>query len=163
MTSINDYTYSQIDNYEESDCETVYSNQEEEEEYIEEEEYDETYPEYENNEYYYEHPVSSYVSVKDNLNDTETFIKVDASIPKVNPWGLDLDKSKKEEPPKTFHEILKEEGEKKRIDDIKKMHLEKENRKRKERFSNSRQRFNFRSNQNSDKKSSLLLNLKTKN
>lgn len=161
MTSINDYTYSQIDNYEESDCETVYSNYEEDE-YIEEED-EEPYNEYDNDECYYEHPINNYVSVKDNFMETETFIKVDASIPKVNPWGLKLDKSKKEEPSKTFQEILKEEAEKKRLDDIKKMDLEKENRKRKERFSNSRQRFNFRSNQNSDKKSSLLLNLKTKN
>jgi hypothetical protein len=160
MTSINDYSYSQIESYEESDCETVYSNYEEETEYIEEEE---PYNEYDNDECYYEHPTNDYVSVKDNLNETETFIKVDASIPKVNPWGLKVDKSKKEEPSKTFQEIVKEEGEKKRIDDIKKMHLEKENRKRKERFSHSRQRFNFRSNQNSEKKSSLLLNLKTKN
>ena len=162
MTSINDYTYSQIDNYTESDCETVYSNQEEEEEYIEEED-EEPYNEYDNDECYYEHPINNYVSVKDNFMETTTFVKVDASIPKVNPWGLKLDESKKEESSKTFDEILKEEKEKKRLDDIKKMHLEKENKKRKERFSNSRQKFNFRSNQNSEKKSSLLLNLKSKN
>ena len=163
MTSINDYTYSQIDNYEESDYDTVYTNEEEEEEeYLEEEEYEEIYPEYENNEYYYEHPVSSYVSVKETIKEQETFQKVDTSIPKVNPWGLKLDESKKE-PLKTFDQILKEESETKRLNDIKKMNLEKENKKRKERFSNSRQKFNFRSNQNSDKKSSLLLNLKTKN
>ena len=43
------------------------------------------------------------------------------------------------------------------------MNLEKENKKRKERFSHSRQKFNFRSNHNSEKKPSLLLNLKSKN
>lgn len=159
MTSINDYSYS---NYEESDSETVYSK---EEEYIEnEEEYEEeVYNEYDDEEYYYEHPINNYVSVKDNVNETRNFIKVDSSIPAVNPWGLKLGDSKKEEPLKTFDEILKEEAEKKKLDDIKKMNLEKENKKRKERFSHSRQKFNFRSNHNSEKKPSLLLNLKSKN
>lgn len=159
MTSINDYSYSHIDNYDESDCETVFSN--EEEEYIEEEE-EEPYNEYDNDEYYYEHPIDNYISVKDNFKETETMKKIDMSIPKVNPWGIKLNEPKIEES-KSFEEIIKEETEKKRLDEIKKKELEKVNKKRKERFSHSRQKFHFRSNQNSEKKPSLLLNLKTKN
>ena len=159
MTSINDYSYSHLNNYDESDCETAYSN--EEEEYIEEEE-EEPYNVYEDDDYYYEHPKDNYISVKDNFKETETIKKIDTSIPKVNPWGIKLNEGNTEKS-KSFEDIIKEEAEKKRLDEIKKTELEKVNKKRKERFSHSRQKFHFRSNQNSEKRPSLLLNLKTKN
>ena len=65
MTSINNYSYPNLNEYNESDCETVYSNEEEEynNEYIEEEE--EQYNDIYDEEYYYEHPRENYISVKE--------------------------------------------------------------------------------------------------
>lgn len=164
MTSINNYSYPNLNEYDESDCETYYSNEEEENnnEYIEEEYQEEEYNEYDNEDYYYENPKENYISVKEISKDELSFSKINTSIPKVNPWGLKLN-DVKDEKTKTFEDIIKEEEEHKIKEEKKKNELEKVNKKRKERFSNSRQKFHFRQNNNTEKRSSLLLNMKSKN
>lgn len=162
MTSINNYSYPNLNEYNESDYETVYSSEGEyNNEYIEEEE--EQYNEFYDEEYYYEHPMENHISVKEISKNKVSCSKINTSIPKVNPWGIKLNEPNKEEPIKTLDDIIKEENENKRKEEIRKNELEKANKKRKEKFGNSRQKFHFRQNNNTEKKPSLLLNLKSKN
>jgi len=141
MSCINQYIFE--DN---SDCETVYSYEEqeidkenEEEEYQEENE-GEYYDEYEDE---YQEP--EYITVKKEVIEPRK--KMNMKILEVNPWNKN-----KEETIKTMAEILKEEEENKKKEDIKKKEIEKLSKQRKERFRHSRSKFHFKNETEGTKK-----------
>lgn len=131
MSCINKYIFE--DN---SDCETVFSYEQEEIDGENEEECDEEYyDEYDGYDEEYQEPEC--ITVKNQL--IEHHIKINTKIPEVNPWN-----KKKEEPIKTMEEIIKEEEEIKRKEDIQKKEMEKISKQRKERFRHSRSSFHFK-------------------
>ena len=143
MSCINQYIFE--DN---SDCETVYSYEEEEIDKENEEEYEEEYDdEYDGYEEEYQEP--EYITVKNQC--IEPRIKINTKIPEVNPWNKE-----KEETIKTMEEIIKEEEENKRKEDVKKKEMENLSKQRKERFRHSRSKFHFKNETEGTKKKFLL-------
>lgn len=146
MSCINQYIFE--DN---SDCETVYSYEEQEIDKENEEEYQE-----ENEEEYYddyydedEYQELEYITVKKEVIEPRK--KMNMKIPEVNPWNKN-----KEETIKTMAEILKEEEENKRKEDVKKKEMEHLSKQRKERFRHSRSKFHFKNETEGTKKKFLL-------
>lgn len=128
-----------------SDCETVYSYEEEEieKEYEEEEYYDGDYEEEYDDEYY----EPTYIEPKKEIKN----YNINTKIPEVNPWNKNNTGVIK-----TMAEILKEEEENKKVEEQKKKEMEKISKQRKERFRHSRSSFHFK-NETESKNRKLLL------
>lgn len=130
MSSINEYIH------DDSDCETVYSFEEvEEEENNEEEDFDEEYYEDFEDEYYEPEYIQPEEEIKKKFCHT-----INTKIPQVNPWSFNNNNNII----KSMDEILKEEEENKKIEDEKQRKRDELLRKRKERFRNSRSSFHFK-------------------
>jgi hypothetical protein len=148
MNSINDYLHKEsgVD----SDCETVYSFEEEESSQSENEYEDEEYYEGDiDDEYYDEDYDPLYVDPREEIKRNYT---VNVKVPEQCPWN-----KKETGKVKSMMEIIKEEEEKKKIEEKKKMEMDKISKKRKERFRNSRKSFYFKNDNTEGTKKSLLL------
>ena len=145
--------FSEVPQNDESDYDTICSD--ETESYnsdIEEEEEEEEPIFFDGEEEYYDDEY--YVDNYEEVIEKKVYAKVNTEVPKVNPWGLNMEK-RNEVKIKSMEEIVAEEIENKKKEDLIKMEKEKINQKRKDRFKKSRQSFHFRSNENQSK--SLLL------
>ena len=142
MSSINEYIHN------DSDCETVYSYEdiEEQEEYDEEEYNDGDYEEEYDDEYYEPEYIKPKKEIIKHFRSN-----IDTKIPEINPWS-----KKNNEVIKTMAEIIKEEEEIKKIEEKKRIEMEKISKQRKERFRHSRSSFHFK-NETESKNRKLLL------